>query len=397
MTQGFSLQQGGFRSPRVPFDLRCVVLAALGFLATWGADRLLEQILGLDASPTAQLVAGMAGLLDHVAFVGAAFRAAMEALWWGHATYTLETWEAVLSAATFFAVWSVFGAAILRTAALRLARDEPLSLKEALGFGCANAWAFFRTPVLVLLFAGVFAGLIWLAGLVIGIPVLGSTLLVLVLFPLCLLAGLLVVLALAGGFVGLPLMWAGISVEQNGPLEAITRGFSYIFARPFRFFFGYLLLFVVMSVLLLLASHFEDAVKGTLRSGIQSDFEDVVTKPPDDRVEGLRKEYVNSERARLEQEGIGNLRNIRRADWTDWVGFAWMWLLLGVFVVGFKGYALYVFLGGTVSLYLDLRHEVDGTDEEEIWPSTEDEALAEEARWVGEGQDPAAPAPEGEG
>ena len=95
------------------------------------------------------------------------------------------------------------------------------------------------------------------------------------------------------------------------------------------------------------------------------------------------------------QEGIRWFPNIKNAEWYDWLGFLWMWFFLNVFVLGFKGYALYVFLGGTASLYLHLRRDVDGTDEEEILLEGEEEAVPEpQPRWVGESGAPPEPGAE---
>ena len=285
--------------------------------------------------------------------------------------HELAWWQTLLTAFVFLLIWSFFGAAMLRTAAMKLARDEPLSLREAVRFGGKNGPSFLLAPVLVLLFAGFFV-------------FCNASILVVVLFPLVLISSLLIVLALLGGLVGLPLMWAGIAIEQNGPLEALSRAFSYIFARPFRFFFGYFLVFVVMSVVVVAGGHFDRTVTETVKIGIvNSTFDDLVAKDVEEPAL-LRDAYLNSDRARQEVEGVAEIRNIRRARWSEVVGFFWMWLLLSAFLLGIRGYAFYLFLGGTVSLYLQLRREVDGTDEEEIYPESETEAATgEEARWVG--------------
>lgn len=418
MSQGLDQPQAGFRAPRVPLDLRCVMLGAAAWLAVRGADLLLAWLLKT-ARPVAQLVDLVARQLDSVAFVGAAFRKGMTAIW-GHASlaaeeveaggqaaaaksvfvlepYALTWWQTLVTALVFVLVWSFFGAAILRTAALKLTRDEPVSLREALRFGGKNCPAFLLAPVLVLLFALFFVACNALAGLLMSVPLLGTTLFTLVLFPLVLVSSLLIVLAVLGGFVGLPLMWAGIAIEQNGPLEALSRAFSYIFARPFRFFFGYFLVFVVMSIVVVAGGHFERTVKETLKIGIVSGrLGDLIAKDPGEP-DVLQNPFKNSERVEREARGISDLDNLGRAEWTDYIGFLFMWLLLGAFRLGIQGYALYLFLGGTVSLYLQLRREVDGTDEEEIYPESEaDASPAEEARWVG-AQEKGAPPPAGDG
>lgn len=382
MSQGLDLPQAGFRAPRVPLDLRCVMLGAMAWLAVRGLDLLLAWGLKV-TRPVAQLVDLVADQIGQVAFIGPAFRMGMTALW-GEQEHSLAWWETLLTALLFLAAWSFFGAAILRTAALKLTREEPLSLREALKFGGKNGPAFLFAPVLVVAFAGFFVLCNAVAGLLMSIPLVGSSLLALVLFPLVLVSSLLVVLALLGGFVGLPLMWAGIAIEQNGPLEALSRSFSYIFARPFRFFFGYFLVFVVMTVVVVAGSHFERTVKETVKLGVWNDNLDSLISQKPGEPDVLMDAFRKADRPQLEENGIGNLRNIERAEWTEYVGFFWMWLCLSAFLLGIHGYALYLFLGGTVSLYLQLRREVDGTEEEEIYPESEaDAAPVGEARWVG--------------
>jgi len=382
MSQGLDLPQAGFRAPRVPLDLRCVMLGAVAWLTLRGVDVFLAWGLKV-TRPVAQLVDLVASQIGKVAFVGPAFRMGMTAIW-GEQEFVLSWWQTLVTAFLFLAVWSFFGAAILRTAALKLTRDEPLSLREALRFGGKNGPAFLLAPLLVVVFAGFFVLCNAFSGLLMSIPFVGSSLLALILFPFTLIFSLLIVLALLGGFVGLPLMWAGIAIEQNGPLEALSRSFSYIFARPFRFFFGYFLVFVVMSVVVVAGSHFERTVKETLKLGVWNDNLDELISQKPAEPEVLVDAFKKAERPQREEEGIADIRNIERADWTQYVGFFWMWLLLSAFKLGIRGYALYLFLGGTVSLYLQLRREVDGTEEEEIYPESEaDAAPAGEARWVG--------------
>jgi hypothetical protein len=382
MSQGLDLPQAGFRAPRVPLDLRSVILGAAAWLTLQGVDLLLAWALQT-TRPVAQLVDLVADQIGQVAFVGPAFRMGMTAVW-GHAEYGLSWWETLLTALAFLLVGSLFGAAILRTAALKLTRDEPLSLREALKFGGKNGPSFLLAPVLVVAFALFFVACNALAGFLMSLPFVGSSLLAIVLFPLVLVSSLLVVLAVLGGFVGLPLMWAGIAIEQNGPLEALSRSFSYIFARPFRFFFGYFLVFVVMSVVVVAGGHFERTVKDTLKLGVVNDNLDALISKKPREPDVLQDPFRDAERPKLEEEGIANIRNFERAEWTEYVGFFWMWLLLSAFKLGIRGYALYLFLGGTVSLYLQLRREVDGTEEEEIYPESEaDAAPPAEPRWVG--------------
>ncbi len=386
MSDAFDEPDRGFRAPRIPFHLPCVVLGALGYLATMGVDWALSRAWDVESAFGSTLDLLLAQLAQIPVVGRAAAGALMNAL--GTAPAAALTWgKASLAAFAFFAVWAWFGAGLLRTCALRLTRDEPCSIREALSFGGKHWTSYLAAPVLVAGFCAVLAGLNIAAGFVMSLPFIGSSILALILFPLVLLCSLLLIIAIAGGLVGLPLMWCGLTVELNGALDGVSRAYSYIFARPFRFLFGYFLAFVLMGVVVLMAGKFETTVKTTLKAGIVSnDLDKVVSKPPPD-ADILQRPAQNSDRIRREAAGIRDIRNIKSASWTDWIGFLWMWLWLWIFLLGFKGYAMYVFLGGSMSLYLQLRHDVDGTEEREIYPHSEEEweagELPPEAKWVG--------------
>ena len=123
----------------------------------------------------------------------------------------------------------------------------------------------------------------------------------------------------------------------------------------------------------------------------------MISEPPAE-MDVLEDDYRNARRTQERAEGIAHLPNITRARWYDWLGFVWMWFTLGLFLLGFKGYAIHVLLGGSVSLFLRLRLEVDGVPEGEIEPplgEDEQEPGAYVPRWVGSEAKKAADAPSG--
>jgi len=391
MSTGFEHQPVGLRAPRIPFDLRCVILAALGYLVLIGADWGLGKILQEDSGrgPMLQTLDLALSLVGGLGLLPSNFVAP-----------DLAWWKILLSSISFFAIWAFFGAAILRTAALRLTRDEPLPLGQALSFGCKNWLTFVSVPVIVGLFAGFFILCNMAAGLVMSVWGVGSSILVIILFPLVLISSLMITLSILGGLVTLPLMWAAASVEQNGAIEAVSRTFSYLFARPFRFFFGGFLILLFASIILFLSSHYEHTLKATLQLGIvRTELDNQISRPPQE-VKVLKNEYANHQKTVRQRRGISDIRNVADARWYDQLGVFWMWLLLSIFMLCFRGYAIYVLLGGTVSLYLQLRSDVDGADESEIYPPLDQEELDREPKWVGGDEATKTaeePSPEGEG
>jgi len=364
-------------------------MGALG----WGTLQLADWALGkafAQAQPIAQMMGLLRDQIGHIAFLGTVFEQSVGAIW-GTEDYHLVWSQAVITALVFLGVWAVFGGALLRIAALRLTRNEALGPKEALGFGLRNAPTLLAAPLLVTAFVAVLTGLNALAGLVMSIPLIGSSILVLLLMPLVLFSSLLLVMALVGGVLGLPLMWCGVMVERNGALEAVSRTFSYVSARPFHFFFSYLLIFVLVSAITLLSGFFENATKVSLQIGVVRTALDEGIRKPAPEVDVLEAATHDNERVRQRERGIADIRNIREVAWYDRLGFFVMWAFLGLFLLAFKGYALYIFLGGTMSLYLMLRREVDGTHEDELAQVEEDGGpQGARARWVGDAENEAA-------
>lgn len=142
---------------------------------------------------------------------------------------------ALLCCAWALVIWGFFGAVITRTVALKLTRDEGVSWTRASQFSRARIGSYISAPVLpilgVLLVAIPLALLGLLAKLDVGVLVAG------VLWPLAILAGLIMTVLLVGLLFGWPLMWATISTEGTDAFDALSRAYAYVFQRPFHYLF----------------------------------------------------------------------------------------------------------------------------------------------------------------
>ncbi|MBI3843112.1 MAG: hypothetical protein HY292_00595 [Planctomycetes bacterium] len=132
-------------------------------------------------------------------------------------------WGAVL--------WSTFGVAIARAAGVRLAQDRSIGMREALSFAVAHSKSALAFPLLVTCAIGFLVLVNGLAGLVAEVPYLGPIALILS-FPLTLLATLAAVMVGVGGVLGIGLATASYGIERNGPLDAVSRSYSYLCSRP---------------------------------------------------------------------------------------------------------------------------------------------------------------------
>jgi hypothetical protein len=404
-----------FKAPRVPLDLRALLLALVGY---W-VFRLGGYLLGKAFDPVDPIAAFFAELLailripyvqDEMGrffvevFVGTGSR--------GAGDYTF--WHELVGGAWTLAVWGFFAQGIHRITALRIARDEGLSIKDALKFSARNFVTIALCPVIVFVAIALFYGCNALAGLAISIPGVGS-LLAVILVPLAVISTLLILLIAIGGVVGLPLVGAAAAWERNGSLDAISRAFSYIFARPLQFFWNYFLIFLFTTIILVAGAHFETILVKSIDAGILRDNVSVMVDTPerldngDKSFEKLKteaqdkakklQELTTKDGGRRPNRFAKSLKSMGETAWYDWLTIVVFWVVLNVVTFGVFAVALWWFFGATTCTYADLRADVDGTDEDEIYLEEEEEdfeALAKVEPPAGT-PSPSSPPPTGPG
>ncbi|MBI4243152.1 MAG: hypothetical protein HY606_03590 [Planctomycetes bacterium] len=154
----------------------------------------------------------------------------------------------------FFMIWSYFGGAICRSAAYEIAKDgERLELTKIKKFAVKRFWSFFMPPVICLLGFTFFYICNMVGALVFKtidvlatVASIGSvgTFLGSLLFILCLLAGFIMALICLGTIFGLPLFKPAIAVEGTEAFDAVSRGFAYVFSKPFHFIWYQVIAFI---------------------------------------------------------------------------------------------------------------------------------------------------------
>ena len=143
----------------------------------------------------------------------------------------------LIFSAWFLLVWSLFGGAIARIAAVHVARDEKISVRQALRFSISKVLSFLFAPLIPLLIILFIAAVVAATGWVLlHIPVAGPIIMGLVFF-LALLAGFIMTLVALGTLGGFNLMFPTVAVEGSDSFDAISRSFSYVFARPWKMLF----------------------------------------------------------------------------------------------------------------------------------------------------------------
>ena len=131
------------------------------------------------------------------------------------------------------AVISVAGGAICRITALQFGRGEKPGLTEALRFSAKRFTSFFAAPLAPLVIIIVIGLFIFLLGLIGNIPKVGE-LIMGIFMLLALIAGTLITVVLIGAVAGFNLMFPAVAYDNSDCFDAISRSFSYAYAKPWR-------------------------------------------------------------------------------------------------------------------------------------------------------------------
>ncbi|MGC3969056.1 MAG: hypothetical protein QM775_17345 [Pirellulales bacterium] len=120
---------------------------------------------------------------------------------------------------------------------MQLSREEPATLPHALGHAAKRWMSYFAAPLLPIVAVIVVTAGLFLLGLVMRASVFVAALG----YPLAVLGGIVMALAMTGLSVGWPLMHATISAEGSDGFDAVSRSYSYVFQRPLHYlFYGFL-------------------------------------------------------------------------------------------------------------------------------------------------------------
>jgi hypothetical protein len=156
-------------------------------------------------------------------------------------------------------VWGFFGGAITRVAVLKLGREEPLGLGEAVRHAASRLGAYVGAPLFPLVGVALVALPIACLGFLARWD--GGLLATGLLWVPALFGGLLIAILLLGLLFGWPLMWGTISAEERGDVfEAFSRSYSYAFQRPLHYLFYAAVATVYGALAWLLVYHFSEAV-----------------------------------------------------------------------------------------------------------------------------------------
>lgn len=263
--EGFNQERRGlFDGLKVPFDVNAILLSAAAVVVFLAGVWAIEQTFHMPEQTT--LLRGMLqNLLGRLDWPGQKLE---DILHIGHEKpkFDAAVWIAFLG--WFSVVWALFSGAICRIAAMKIAREEGLELRDAIKFGASKFVANLLSIVFVVALVGFFYLICnsTIAGLVGRIPYVGEFL-VAILFFLVLLSSFFIVFAGVLGILGFNLAAAAIATEASDTFDGVSRAWNYILARPWQVILTYSLTFAYLAIFLFCGHIFEKVAVKSLTAG----------------------------------------------------------------------------------------------------------------------------------
>lgn len=241
-------------------------------------------------------------------------------------------------------VWALFGGAVTRIAAVALTRGQSIGMGQALAHARGRFTAYLLAPFMPLVGVLLIALVLALFGLVMRLDL--GVLLAGIVWPLVLMAGLLMTILLLGLLFGWPLMWPTISAENTDAFDALSRSYAYVYQRPLRLVLYAFVVSLIGLAGLVIVSLFVDSV-------VYFSLLAVSWGMGEEQTDSLMQAF----------QGVGSLEQDRAARVGVWLIQFWS-ALVQMLVIAFQFAFFWV---SATAIYLLLRRAVDATDMDEVY------------------------------
>ena len=263
-------------------------------------------------------------------------------LWHAH------PWFLLLWMVVFVAVWSLLGGAICRLCVVDAATGDRLQMSDGVHYAFRRWLNFALAPLLPLIVVGLLALALALGGLLFHVPgldVVGAALMVAAI-PI----GLLMAFFIVGWLGGVHLMYPALGAEGTDAFDAVSRAYSYVLARPWRFILYTLISLVYGVATYLFVGLFIFLTLYLVQCAGSAWSEPLNRVFPAPQFGQLRYD--------VELSGLGATERIAAA-------VIKVYVLLAVGLVA--AYAVSFYFSAYSLVYLALRRRCDGTDTGEVY------------------------------
>jgi hypothetical protein len=278
------------------------------------------------------------------------------------------------------AVWALFGGAITRMAAVQMARQEKIGIKEALVFTTRRYLSYLAAPLFPILLVALIVVIMLIFSVFHMIPWFGDIIVDGLFWWVVVLLGLAMAIILIG-LVGWPLMAATISSEGTDFWEAVSRSYSYVFGAPWHYAFYGIIALVYGAVLVFFVGFLGSATVYFAKWGVAqiqpasrdpaflfvhapTSFEWRTLLLQGGSVKG---ESLLNNRGELNDAAYNNL------DWAQKTGAVMVAFWLGIIFLFVLGFGYSYFWSASTIIYLLMRRKVDDTETDEVYLEEEDQ------------------------
>jgi hypothetical protein len=255
-------------------------------------------------------------------------------------------------------VISIAGGAICRIAALQFAQDEKPGLTEALRFSINKFTSFVTSPLVpmaIIIFIGLF---IFLLGLLGNIPRAGE-LIMGIFMLLALIAGALIAVVSIGTVAGFNLMFPAVAYDGSDCFDAISRSFSYVYAKPWRMGFYTVIAAVYGAICYVFVRFFAFLILWCthrfLQLGVLGDNKKLAAIWPGPT-------FMN----------LVDQPDLAAANWSLTVAAVMVYLLLLAVVVLVVSFIISFYFSANTIIYSLMRNKVDNTALEDVYTLSEE-------------------------
>jgi uncharacterized membrane protein len=282
--------------------------------------------------------------------------------------FALHPLYAVLFFILSLMIWAMFGGALCRSAVLHAARDEHPPMREALRFACERWVSFLFSPLMAMM-AVLFCGLALIVGGLVGlIPAVGEVLVALF-FVLAICVGVAAAFLMIGGVAGLPLTFPTIAAEGSDAFDAVSRSFAYVYQRPWRTAWYYLLSIGYAAICLLFVKFFARLAlwTGHFFVGVLMNRGEAALAEGADAGGAGKLDAIWSGPGLFDNSTFwGAFDGPPLAHFTWFAQFLMTCWIYGVWAV-VAALAVSLFYSSSTLIYLLLRRDVDATDIEDVY------------------------------
>lgn len=379
MAETLGRTRSAFRFPRVEVDLAGTIAGAAGYLAYQAVWPALASLLSIEGKFTAMTGSGprdatggellrhafLQPILARAGFPGTSivadmagfprlFKATDKPNELAPAVFdTVEPWKLAVTGLVILLLVCIVGGAIARVYALRKARDESIGFDDAFAFSLGNLGQFVAGPFFMAAATAMFVVGGLAAGAAAGVPWAGPVLQI-ISQPLAILFALILTLLVVGAILGLPLYLCAVAVERNGSLDAVSRTYSYVFARPVTYGVGAIIVLGVASAIDGFSGWFAMRAEELFVTGAAWSGGGSGTGAP------LGAAFAAARRLTTPEAPADAGGQAVASMWICWAFASGTLLLVRGFIVSY-------IVGGFCDLYFMLREEVEGVSPSEVF------------------------------